>query len=361
MQDSLFPTQSAKVNQTPGVDRDNNPLPTFSHAENRAIDICPTDGRFYAPFDMTCVFHQRKPGFNGQSSPVMSVFISDNVVQTPVGNYKVTFFCTHGGEDIDTAVGKLKKDNHYTQGQHFYTQGNDGGLDENGDQIFIEVHIHFAARLGDTFTDMDVTEKVGNYYLKGDLPVEDIFFDDNTEFKWNNAPWCIKFTLKQSGQWNGWIADGSEWYYYKNGVKASGWLKTSDGTFYLDPNNGNAMLTGWFKEGSSNYYFNPKAGEAGHQEKYVGGVMLTGWQWIDEHWYLFGEGGVMQTGWVWSAAWEGWYYLYTSGAEAGQMAVSTWIDKVYYVGSDGKMYKGGVFTVDGVKYSFDNSGVATRL
>lgn len=55
----------------------------------------------------------------------------------------------------------------------------------------------------------------------------------------------------------------------------------------------------------------------------------------------------MQTGWVWSAAWQGGYYLYTSGAKAGQMAVSTWIDDVYYVGSDGKMYKGGVFTVDG--------------
>lgn len=30
MQDSLFPTQSAKVNQNPGVDRDNNPLPSIS-------------------------------------------------------------------------------------------------------------------------------------------------------------------------------------------------------------------------------------------------------------------------------------------------------------------------------------------
>ena len=121
------------------------------------------------------------------------------------------------------------------------------------------------------------------------------------------------------------------------------------------------MLTGWFTEKGSSYYFNPKDGEAGHKENYVGGVMLTGWQWIDDHWYLFGDGGIMQIGWVWSSAWLGWYYLYTSGAEAGQMAVSTWIDKVYYVGSDGKMYKDGIFTVDGVRYSFDNSGVATRL
>ena len=58
MQTSLFPTRSAAVTQTAGIDRNNIALTTFSHQENRANDICPTDGKFYAPFDMHCVMHE---------------------------------------------------------------------------------------------------------------------------------------------------------------------------------------------------------------------------------------------------------------------------------------------------------------
>ena len=362
MQTSLFPTRSAAVTQTAGIDRNNIALTTFSHQENRANDICPTDGKFYAPFDMHCVMHESKIHRDGSISPYMSVFVSDNVVMTPVGNHKVTFFCTHGGKKIVTDKGvEVKKGASFKQGDHFYTQGREDGKDNDGNLIEFGPHIHIDARLGDNFIDMDLTKIKQNYYLEGDLPIEDIFYNNGTKLDFENSIYVRKFTLINSGQWNGWIADGSEWYYYENGVKVSGWKQTSEGWFYLDPNKGNAMLTGWFTEKGSSYYFNPKDGEAGHKENYVGGVMLTGWQWIDDHWYLFGDGGVMQTGWVWSSAWLGWYFLYTSGAEAGQMAVSTWIDKVYYVGSDGKMYKDGIFTVDGVRYSFDNSGVATRL
>lgn len=379
---ALLPSVNTEITQGPGIVKDNTIDFNYhgteakpyaeSHQKYRALDVHSDEKKLYAPFDCECVFFEKK------GSAYIAIFESTRSVICPDGYVgKVHFLLVHGGSNIPVeGGGTLGVNDTFSQGDLIYCEGTDGGVPE---------HAHINAAKG-TFTSFDynthLEEQKGYinvngklvwyqynvYVLNNDSNIEDIFyimpeesvtFDSVAKPVWENY---ISFTTYSGKlEWNGWIADGSEWYYYENGVKASGWLTTSDGSFYLDPNNGNAMLTGWFKENGSNYYFNPKDGEAGHKDNYVGGVMLTGWQWLDNHWYFFGESGVMQTGWVWSSAWQGWYYLYTSGPEAGQMAVSTWIDKVYYVGSDGKMYKDGIFTVDGVKYSFDNSGVATRL
>ena len=85
--------------------------------------------------------------------------------------------------------------------------------------------------------------------------------------------------------------------------------------------------------------------------------MLTGWVWLDDHWYFFNpENGMMQTGWVWSKAYQAWYYFYTSGSEAGQMAKSAWIENIYYVLSNGMMAKNCQILYNGKYYAFNNSG-----
>lgn len=341
MQTSLFPTRSADVTQTAGIDRNNNALTTYSHEENRANDICPTDGKFYAPFDMHCVMHENKIHRDGSISPYMSVFVSDDVVATPIGNYKVTFFCTHGGEKIITDKGvELKKGTPFKQGDHFYTQGGEGGKDADGNEIIYGPHIHIDARLGDNFIDMDYTDKAQRYYLEGDLPIEDIFYDDNTDLNFEKSIYVREFTLKQSDQWNGWIADGSEWYYYENGVKVSGWIKTSDGSFYLDPNNGNAMATGWIKINGSWFYLNPKQGEAGHKDGLAGGAMVTGWVKDGSDWYWMSPtSGVMQVS-TWVAAAGGvWYYVLSSGKMATNCQIKDG-GKYYAFASDGKCING---------------------
>lgn len=371
---SLLPSVNTEITQGPGYCKDGTKFNrgdsanyAYSHQFYRAVDLHTENKQLRAPFDCRCVHFS----YEGFTSVKAAVFQSIEKVITPSNPNNpcyVSFMVQHGGDSIDTDKGKLKVGLDFKQGQVIYTEGTQGEVAEH-------IHINVILRqwtsisqdLG--YVTMDGYDKYGNPYelkdvgyLKNDCNIEDAFYAEQGEtvsFDADAKLWegHINFnTYTGKLEWNGWIADGSEWYYYKNGVKASGWLKTSDGTFYLDPNNGNAMLTGWFKEGGSNYYFNPKAGEAGHQEKYVGGVMLTGWQWIDEHWYLFGEGGVMQTGWVWSAAWEGWYYLYTSGAEAGQMAKATWIEDIYYVLSDGKMAKNCQIRYNGKYYAFNNSG-----
>ena len=322
MQTSLFPTKAAKVTQTAGIDRKGNPIDTFSHGENRAIDICPTDGKFYAPFNMTCKYHQRENGYNGAKVAIMSVFVSDEVVATPTGNSRVTLVCMHGG-DCGPYVGCK-----YRQGEHFYTQGDDGGLDANNRPLVMPIHIHMDVRKGSNFESMDLTPTIQNYYLAGDLPVEDIFYNNSTVLTWGSGSDCVPFTLKTAGsQQEGWIQEGTIWYFYKNGVKVKGWMSEGGAWYYLDYTTG-AMKTGWAADGSKWYYLNPANGH-------------------------------MVTGWFWDAGNAAWYYLNPNNGGAMQTYWLTDGGKKYYLGSDGKMFKDRRERIDGVWYTFDNSGVAT--
>lgn len=97
---------------------------------------------------------------------------------------------------------------------------------------------------------------------------------------------------------NGWIQDGTNWYYIEGGDKITGWKQIADN---------------W-------YYFNNS------------GVMQTGWANVNNTWYYLGDNGIMVTGW-----------LELSG-------------KKYYLDSDGKMAT-GTKTIDGKEYEFDNYGV----
>lgn len=58
---------------------------------------------------------------------------------------------------------------------------------------------------------------------------------------------------------------------------------------------------------------------------------MKGWQYLDQHWYLFGDDGLRKTGWQWMN--RKWYYF----DEEGIMQSGQWIDGVYYVKEDGDM------------------------
>lgn len=76
-----------------------------------------------------------------------------------------------------------------------------------------------------------------------------------------------------------------------------------------------------------------------------GSYTMNDWQYIDNTWYYFNQDGYMCTGWI--PVNGKWYYCYGNGA----MAQDSWIDGVYYVGSDGAMYVNATtpdgFLVDG--------------
>ena len=60
------------------------------------------------------------------------------------------------------------------------------------------------------------------------------------------------------------------------------------------------------------------------------GTMLTGWVYVDGHYYYMDQWGAMMTGWV--QVGNDWYYMNADGA----MASNQWIGG-YYVDASGKM------------------------
>ena len=291
----------------------------------------------YAPCSMTVVKSQL--GSPQYSNNV--IFKSDNPVYIPgETSPKTIFICMTHCDDIAWVVQK----GHFNQGELCYYEGTYGGsactkyingvLTQGWGVGFYDIHLHIEVTLADASGSYG--EIVTPYYsLKNSRKLEEIFYVNGITEKYAGALSGFQ-TYSGSSEWNGWIADGSEWYYYENGVKVSGWIKTSDGSFYLDPSNGNAMATGWIKIDGSWFYLNPKDGEVGHNDKYVGGAMLTGWVKDGADWYWMSPtSGVMQVS-TWVAAANGvWYYVLSSG----KMAVNCQIKdggKYYAFAGDGK-------------------------
>ena len=181
----------------------------------------------------------------------------------------------------------------------------------------------------------------------------------------------------------GWQKIGGKWYYLNSsGAMAEGWLKLGKTWYYLTPGNG-AMKTGWYLVGNTWYYSDSS------------GAMLTGWQKIGGKWYYMNSSGAMLTGWqkiggksyffdnsgVWiehpAQGWQlengNWYYIGTNGYHTGWLLnggkwyymdstgkmLTGWQTvggKTYYLLSSGAMVSGCYYTVDGVTYTFTQSG-----
>ena len=139
---------------------------------------------------------------------------------------------------------------------------------------------------------------------------------------------------------NGWVQIRGYWYYYKNGVKQTGWLKLGSGNrrFYLGTNG--AMRTGWKKINNAMYYFNSD------------GVMQTGWVTFKGNKYYLQSNGKMKTGWL---KYKGaWYYLQKSGKmKIGWLKLG---NTYYYLQKNGKMKTGWLKDTDGHWYYMNSEG-----
>lgn len=75
---------------------------------------------------------------------------------------------------------------------------------------------------------------------------------------------------------NGWSKEGDSWYYYVNGNKSTGWVKSNGNSYYLD-SNGKMKSNSWYKDNNNHFfYFNDN------------GIMQKGWTKIEGNWYYFG-------------------------------------------------------------------------
>ncbi len=152
-----------------------------------------------------------------------------------------------------------------------------------------------------------------------------------------------------------WESSGDTWKFYneKNEVH-KGWVETSSGWYYLDPETGD-MKTGWQNINGVDYYFDSdKDGVSGH--------MHTGWYKNPEgKWYFFNPdsatGGEMLTGWQWI---DGYCYYFdpTPGKDCGVMVVGKTTPDGFKINENGQWTddSGKVQYVAGKGFSTSNSG-----
>ena len=119
----------------------------------------------------------------------------------------------------------------------------------------------------------------------------------------------VTVTVKSSGKKTGFIKEGNNWHYYKDGKLVTGWyyLTAADGEStphysYFEPGTGN-LYTGW-------HWMSKKEGETNAHWSYFGndGWLRTGWVQFGKgtknpdgnnpaHWSYFGPNGWLRTGW----------------------------------------------------------------
>lgn len=219
-------------------------------------------------------------------------------------------------------------------GNFYYFKNTSGQIYAN--QVFSINKVYFAA-------DKDGKLKTGPVTVSG----KNYYFDPLT------------FERK-----TGWVTYGKYDYYFgTSGAQVAGWLKTTDATYYLNPDNkGAKVVSKWKKIGEKYYYFN----EEGKMQKdgwlvvkgkdyYVNskGERVTGLVTIDGKTYYLKKTGNKKIGW--STVNGKKYFMIKSGASKGEAAVGwkTITGKKYYFGADGSMKTGWVTTNDNRKYYLD--------
>lgn len=162
--------------------------------------------------------------------------------------------------------------------------------------------------------------------------------------------------------------DGQQSCYYanKDGViqQTPGW-KYNNFQWYYCKQNGSLMINDWLKENGKEYYFDSNGCMVASEVKKIDGCIyyfntdgvmkestesFKGWKKIHGQWYYCPEKGEMYySGKV------GDYYVFN-----GQMQVDSIVDEKYYVGHDGKIKKGWIFTNGNWQYADPTTGILVK-
>ena len=210
---------------------------------------------------------------------------------------------------------------------------------------------------------------IGSYWLGADgRMATNSWVDNGRYYVGANGVWD-KTVKKPEVKKNGWVKEGSTWYYYENGalarnkwisstywVGADGKMATNSwvdgGRYYVGANGAwvkdakkpEVKKNGWVKESNTWYYY--ENGTLARNKwisstYWVGadGKMVTS-SWVDSGRYYVGANGawvkdakkseVKKNGWVKEGS--TWSYY-----ENGALARNKWISSTYWVGADGKM------------------------
>lgn len=165
----------------------------------------------------------------------------------------------------------------------------------------------------------------------------------------------------------GWLKESGKWYFYKDGVKATGWQEWDGKRYYLN-SDGTMKANEWMIDtDGSIYYFRSWGGAYKNCNAVINGRSYTfgtdskmqGSQWIVKggNWYLAKDGKIA-TGWQ---EWQGSKYYLNSD---GTMRSNEWrlddTGKIRYLCSWGGAYKNRSAKINGRSYTFNNNADVTN-
>ena len=159
----------------------------------------------------------------------------------------------------------------------------------------------------------------GNYWLGADgKMVTDAWVDNGRYYVGSNGAWVKGAQKPAEVKKQGWVQNGSVWYYYYQGnIVRNAWI----GSYWLGSDG--KMATNSWVDNNRYYVGNNGAWIKDYENK-------IGWQKEGSTWYYYKNGSVVRN------AWQGNYWL---GSD-GKMATSSWVDGGrYYVGADGSWDK----------------------
>ena len=163
----------------------------------------------------------------------------------------------------------------------------------------------------------------GNYWLGADgKMVTNAWVDNGRYYVDANGAW-VKDAKKPEVKKNGWVKEGSTWYYYENGALARNkWVSS----VYWVGADGKMATSSWVDGGR--YYVGANGAWVKDAKKPE--VKKNGWVKESTTWYYYENGTLARNKWA------GNYWL---GAD-GKMATSSWVDSGrYYVGANGAWVK----------------------
>ena len=173
---------------------------------------------------------------------------------------------------------------------------------------------------------------IGSYWLGTDgRMATNSWVDNGRYYVGANGLWdksAKKQEVKPEVKKNGWLKEGSTWYYYENGALARNkWISS---TYWVGAD-GKMATSSWVDGGR--YYVGVNGAwvkDAKKPEAAKPVEKKQGWVQSGGAWYYYYQGNVVRNAWVGS------YWL---GAD-GRMATSSWVDNGrYYVGANGAWLK----------------------
>ena len=167
---------------------------------------------------------------------------------------------------------------------------------------------------------------IGSYWLGADGKMATSSWVDNGRYYVGaNGVWD-KTVKKPEVKKNGWVKEGSTWYYYENGALARNkWI----GNYWLGAD-GKMATSSWVDNGRYYVGANGLWDKSAKKQEVKSEVKKNGWVKEGSAWYYYENGALAHNKWA------GNYWL---GAD-GKMATNAWVDNGrYYVDGSGAWVK----------------------